>query len=517
MFQRWVERYMTFLQLVSSNWIGRIGVILSTSSFFSFIVLQILAAMQASHNIYIGVVTYGILPLLFFVGLIMIPFAWWSYRTDSGKGFWESVTAPMAQDEKLAVEFRTRVVPMLLILTAINVLFMVIAGARTLHYMDEAEFCGTTCHEVMGPEWNVYNASPHAHVACVDCHIGSGLEALAKAKLNGAWQMVSATFNLYNRPIPTPIHNLRPARHTCMKCHWPSKFYGSKLVQKRRYKTDANNTLQFTTLNLKVDAQYGVGSGIHWHIDEMNEVRFSSVDDKREEMIWVEVRRPDGSYHRFTNTKLDSLPEPDRAAEGEGSRVMDCVDCHNRATHIYEKPDAALDLELAKGNIDSNLPWVKREGMRLLMHSYDDKETGIQTIRDKMDEFYSNPDSGYSVDPAALDRSIQAMQGIYDRNIYPHMNITWNTYPNHLGHQIGKGCFSCHNFMGVEQSEGCFRCHNQKMQDEEGNSISDECTLCHSILSLGESDPLKYLTDEKFDSFEEHKAKYLRDEYLKTF
>ena len=121
---------------------------------------------------------------------------------------------------------------------------------------------------------------------------------MAAAKVNGAWQAVSAMFGLYDTPIGTPIHNLRPARETCGKCHWPEKHYGSKLVKIQRYGEDEANTLTYTTLNLKVDASQGVGSGIHWHISEENEVRYSSVDDIRETMLWVEVRRADGEYHR---------------------------------------------------------------------------------------------------------------------------------------------------------------------------------------------------------------------------
>ena len=36
-----------------------------------------------------------------------------------------------------------------------------------------------------------------------------------KSKLDGAWQLVAVTLDLYPRPIPTPLHDLRPARETC--------------------------------------------------------------------------------------------------------------------------------------------------------------------------------------------------------------------------------------------------------------------------------------------------------------
>ncbi|MBT6946076.1 MAG: hypothetical protein HN995_02715 [Candidatus Marinimicrobia bacterium] len=277
-----------------------------------------------------------------------------------------------------------------------------------------------------------------------------------------------------------------------------------------RYRNDEANTKQYTTLNLKVDAANGVGSGIHWHIAENNEVRYSSVDDMREDMIWVEVKQPDGNFKRYTNTNMT-----DSTFEHAEPRVMDCVDCHNRATHIYEQPGEALDRAMARGLIDVNLPYIKREAMASIITSYEDKATGLSGIQERLESFYAveYPERDY----LSLPGSIEAVQAIYDRNIHPAMKIEWNTYPNHLGHRVEFGCFSCHNFMQHDQSDGCFRCHNRHLVDDAGTSISDECTLCHSILALGEEDPLQYLLDDEFRTFEEHKNTYFREEYLKNF
>ena len=42
----------------------------------------------------------------------------------------------------------------------------------------------------MKPEYTAYLHSPHARVACVDCHVGSGTSAYVKAKINGVHQLV---------------------------------------------------------------------------------------------------------------------------------------------------------------------------------------------------------------------------------------------------------------------------------------------------------------------------------------
>ena len=115
---------------------------------------------------------------------------------------------------------------------------------------------------------------------------------------------VSVSFTgSYERPIPTPVKNLRPARETCEKCHWPEKFYGKRLHNIIHYGRDEASTPLFTSLALKVDAggHGAVAGGIHWHINHENEVRYTSIDDEREEMIWVEVQQSDGSLRKYHN------------------------------------------------------------------------------------------------------------------------------------------------------------------------------------------------------------------------
>lgn len=504
------ERYLLFIKLLFTHWLGKLSTILSTTAFVSFFILEGLSMVGVFRSTYTGIVTYFLIPFLFIAGLILLPFAWRIQKKETGQTLHNVFIDKLQEGSVNRSNFYEKVVPVVLVLTVVNVLFVVAAGSSAMHYMDESEFCGTACHTIMGPEWQVYSVSPHSRVPCVDCHIGEGVKALAKAKINGAWQAIAAMFDLYNKPIGTPIHNLRPARETCGKCHWPEKHYGSKLVKIRRYKDDEANTRTFTTLNLKVDATQEVGSGIHWHVDEDNEVRYSSLDDMRETMLWVEVRRDDGSYHRYTNVNM-----ADSTVASYEPRIMDCVDCHNRATHIYQRPDDALDKAMAAGRIDTDLPYFKREALAAILEEYPDKESGLNSIAERLDNFYSLEYA--ERDFPTLGESIKAVQAVYDLNIHPEMHITWNTYPNHLGHRVEFGCFSCHNFMQHEQSDGCFRCHNKKMVDPAGNSISDDCTLCHSILSLGEEDPLKYILNKEFDSFDEHKNKYFRDEYLKNF
>lgn len=108
---------------------------------------------------------------------------------------------------------------------------------RGVEYMDSTNFCGTTCHTVMAPEYAAYQNSPHSRVACVECHIGPGAGWFVRSKLSGLRQVAAVTFHTYSRPIPSPVKYLRPARETCEQCHWPQRFTGDKFLVNTNFRS----------------------------------------------------------------------------------------------------------------------------------------------------------------------------------------------------------------------------------------------------------------------------------------
>lgn len=493
-----LRSYLDFIQAVSIDRLGRIGVVLTTSSFVSFVVLQLAMLSGIVTNAYVGLIVYMVFPVLFALGLAVIPVAWYRQRRRTGLSARELVERRFGHDAVAAKLAGARVFRTVALLTLANVLILGAASIRMLHFMDSAHFCGTACHSVMNPEWTTYQASPHARVACVDCHVGEGMGALVNSKLNGAWQVVSATFDLYERPIPTPVHQLRPARETCEHCHWPAKFYGNRLLTRVRYDNDEASTPHFTTLNLKIDAGAAGDTGVHWHVARGVEVRYSSVDDEREHMLWVELRTPDGEWHRYENTRA-----PATAAESGHVRVMDCVDCHNRATHVYEDPGRAVDAAIRLGRIDRSLPFIRREAVAALTGGYPSRDAGLDGIRAALDGFYQRE---YPQQASAwldrIDAAVAVLHEIYARNIHHEMNIGWGAYPTLLGHS---------------QAPGCFRCHTRELQDADGAWISDDCTVCHSILANDETDPFAYLKPAADDGRTRAMHEYLREEFLSSF
>ncbi|MCK4889546.1 MAG: NapC/NirT family cytochrome c [Candidatus Aminicenantes bacterium] len=447
---------------------------------------------------YTGIFIYMVLPVFLIIGLILIPIGM-SRRSKRIKREGEgSIVSKIVLD--MSNQRHWNAVGLFILVT---ILFLMITGIGTykaFHYTESNEFCGTLCHSVMEPEHVAYQESAHSRVTCVECHVGEGAQWYVNSKLSGLYQVYSVLLNKYPTPIETPIRNLRPARETCEKCHWPEKFYGHNLKVIRRYGLDENSTLKYTTLDMKIDTgKENNKAGIHWHIATENEVRYVSLDDERLEMLWVEVKQNDGSFKRFSNSALKG--DFEEMNEKEISvRTMDCVDCHNRATHIYEEPEKAVDKRISKGQLDRSLPYAKRVVLAAITTNYPDKEAGLNGISNYLNGFYRRkyPDlAGQKLDH--ISRMIKTAQEIYSRNVHPVMKVDWGTYPSFLGHK---------------RDTGCFRCHNSDLKDEEGKMISFDCTLCHSILSYGEDKTFKYMEipDKKSPNYKMHKM--LREEFL---
>lgn len=456
-----------FFAALTRNTMSLVGTAMAAASILLIITLIIIEQLGFRGGAYLGILTYLILPMFLLVGLILIPIGVARERRRIREAAAHGEKIP----EFLVIDFnkpRTRrFVLLFAVFGAVGVVILAGATYKGVELMDSNAFCGTVCHTVMQPEYTAYHRSPHARVKCGDCHIGPGAEWFVKSKLSGAWQVIAVAFDLYPRPIPTPVHDLRPARDTCEQCHWPEKFVGDKLKVVTHFAEDEANTELTTALLLRVGGIRGRDShGIHWHVDPNIQVRYRA-DASRETIYDVELTEPDGTVKVFKNgeTPEDAMPW----------RVMDCVDCHNRPTHIYRLPETEIDLAIEKGGIDPSLPFVRRESNRILRAEYASHEEAREGITSELEAFYrENYPDVVAEQAEAIAEAGQVLGDIYASNIFPAMNVNWGTYPDHIGH---------------EQSPGCFRCHNRKHKTEGGERISRRCSICHSVLAQEEENP----------------------------
>jgi hypothetical protein len=457
-----------FFLALTRNAISLTGAAVVTASGILIVTLFTLQLFGLRGSPYVGILAYLILPGIFILGLLLIPIgiARQRRRDRMAEARGEAPPAfPVLDFNDVSIRRRALVFTAL---TAVNIVILAVATYEGVDTMESTEFCGQACHSVMQPEYTAYQRSPHANVRCVDCHIGPGADWFVKSKLSGSWQVISVAFNLYPQPIPTPVHNLRPARETCQQCHWPAKFVGDRLKIIHNYSDDAPNTHLQTVLLMKIGGRQGSAShGIHWHVDPGVAIRYLS-DEKRETIYDVEMRTADGKVTRFPAAGK-------KAPAGAVWRVMDCVDCHNRPSHTFRAPDQEVDAALLSGRIPADLPFVHRESVRLLKGEYPSHEAAEKAFADGLSAFYRKEHPQVAAARAEAIRATAAALGdIYSANVFPSMNIDWGTYPNHIGH---------------ERSPGCFRCHDDQHTAADGRAISQDCSICHGLLAMQEENP----------------------------
>ncbi len=460
-------------RILFGNWIASLGTIIATASLALLVMglmLHIYYTISGTPaNPYLNLVTFMILPLVLVTGIVLI---------GVGGVVWRRREATTPQTVALEVggaAFMRKVT----VVAAVAVVVFFLVGSfsyEAYHFTDSPEFCLKVCHQVMAPEGVAYERSPHAHVRCVECHIGPGASWFVRSKISGLRQVLAVMTGNYHRPIPTPVHNLRPARETCEQCHWPAKFHGSKLVVHRRRAPDAENTLQVTSLVVKVGGLPQPGStatGVHWHVDPANTVRYRFLDDERQQIVEVVQQTPDGEVRYLS-------PEAPADSTLGTWRVMDCIDCHNRPTHIFERPGDALDDAFAKGALDPALPWLRLEAERALREVTPGEGTADSLAAWLVAAYTERHPDDLDALRAGLDTTAAVLADILERNVFPGMNIGWGTYPTFLGHR---------DVDGEMADVGCFRCHDDEHESEDGRVISQDCDSCHLLLTEEEADP----------------------------
>ncbi|MGA2233078.1 MAG: NapC/NirT family cytochrome c [Tepidisphaeraceae bacterium] len=409
--------------------------------------LFMLVSAQARSNQYLGIVGFCLLPGIFVTGLVLCPIGivLRKRRIERNVAIWHIPTSR-------AVAFLT--VTFFLVMPVLGV-----SGYQGYEFTDSAEFCGAICHN-MYPQYVRYQQSPHARVTCAGCHIGPGPGAFVKAKVSGAQQLVSTFTGTYPIPVPPAITELRPARETCEQCHWPSQFFGSLLRKTVHFAPDEKNTRHDYEILVKVGGlnnSLGQAEGIHMHM--LDKVEYVADDPKLEHIPWVSYRYPDGKVVVF---RSDGKPTTDPPPAGK-TRLLDCIDCHNVAGHKFLSPEQSVDHALAVGQIDTALPFVKREAVRVLSQDYQTKPQALAAIRSGLNDFYKTVDPSLR---ASADKAVDVVCDIYQTQFFPEFKVDWRTYPNHLGHM---------------ESPGCFRCHDGMHISAEGKRISSDCTTCHTF------------------------------------
>jgi hypothetical protein len=469
------------------NWISIAGITLGCCALFADFCLIAYDYVQGFSQPYLGLLTYLIVPQFIWIGIFLTAVGAWIERRRRKK----QGTAPPARID-LKTLWQRRYLFLTFVCIFAFLVFTAFGTYKGYHATESVQFCGSLCHTVMNPEYTTYQSSPHAKVRCVECHIGPGATWFVRSKISGLYQVYATIFGVYPKPIPTPVKNLRPAQETCEECHWPEKFYGAVNLYHVKYLTDEKNTPWTIQMSLKVggaNPANGPVGGIHWHMIVGSQLEYKAADEQRQIIPWVRITDRSTGESVVYESKRTPLPAMDAVHQGGAEfhekkyipqiepvppeqewqpiRRMDCIDCHNRPTHIFNSPNDALDVSLWLQRIDASIPFIKLNTVEALVRSAGaaSKKEGLAQIAEKLGKQYHD----YS-NQKAIQATISETQKIFQDNFFPEMKTDWRVRFNNIGHHIWTGCF---------------RCHDGNHVSKDGKTISNACDSCHLIVAQG--------------------------------
>jgi nitrate/TMAO reductase-like tetraheme cytochrome c subunit len=463
------------------NRISYLGAAIAAVAAMAFGFLLVLHTFtNAARAPYASLVIFILIPAVLLIGLSFVPAGMlveWRHVRRTGA---RSIPVFPVLDLN---DPRERNLTVLFLAGSLVILFGSMFGSYQAYESTESvAFCGTLCHTVMRPEYTTYRYSPHARVKCVDCHVGPGADWYVKSKLSGLYQVYAVLFDKYPRPISGPITNLRPAQATCEQCHWPEYFFDAQLKHLVHFLPDAQNTRWEVHLLVKIGggrAGTPRTGGIHWHMNINDRIEYVATDKERQQIPWVRVTdRSTGQVTEYMSTATPLSAEDKAQAP---VRTMDCIDCHNRPSHIFHSPQESVNSALAAGTIDPTLPFIRKTGVELLSAKYASAENALQAIARGLRSFYQEEHPEVlATQRHAVDSAVAELQAIYQRTFFPYMRARWDEYPDNIGHLI---------------FPGCFRCHDGQHQSADGSVIDRKCTSCHTITAQGKAGSITYASD----------------------
>ncbi len=443
--------------------IGLFGIGITTMCFTLTVIGLFGHVTGLVENQYAAIVTFLVFPSGMIFGLILIPVAYLMRRK---KWFKDSLASGTVIVD-FAKSRHRKGVALFLVLSIVNLAVFSLVIYEAYHFTESDFFCGAVCHTVMAPEYTAYQRSSHAKVGCVSCHIGSGAQWYVKAKLSGLRQVKAAIDGSYSRPIPAPVEHLRPAQDTCEQCHWPEKFHGKKVKQFVSYSNDDQENPEIQDIALHIGGRNPLTNtfeGIHWHVSNDVRVEYESLDETRTSIGRIKVTKPSGVTEEY------SIDNGEAAGEGEGRwRTMDCVDCHNRPTHVYDELEQKVDFGLYSEKLNPQIPGMREDSLTVLQKEYTSRNDAQEQIVETLLNLQAERNGVDFV--AENERFIISSGGYlldsYLANVWPAMKVTWGTYKGHNGHRF------------EDDGYGCFRCHDEEHTTEFGKTISQSCDLCH--------------------------------------
>ena len=445
-----LSAFRDFLFLATRNWVSALGVILASFAAISFLAILSINIGGEERGNYQGIISYLILPVIFVLGLVLIPIGLRIIRRREKAG------APTGFPVLNFNDPRVRTIALVVfVLTVLNLMMISVATYRGLHVLHSDAFCGETCHNVMEPQAVAHDVTTHSNVYCADCHVGEGAAHFARSKLNGARQMFEFILGDYSRPVPQPTG---VPSTICVRCHETDQYREDRLHIRRTFDDSEKPAEKVTIFRTLIGGfRNGKWKGAHTH----NGMRVRYLGDPtRKTISEIEVTRADGSSDKFVSSET-------KAPAGATWSEMGCTDCHSRPAHRFSAPETVVDRALSRGEIDRELPFIRRESMAALKTSYPSHEAARKGIPAALSASYAK--LAPSLDEqgkAKVDAAGKFLAEKWSENNFPDMKVTWGTYVDFFQH------------------DGCYRCHDKKHVDAKGEAIPQKCSgACHDVIA----------------------------------
>lgn len=450
------------LLLMTGHWLAQLGLGLVVTALTTWLFLLPTRLESGQENPYIGLAIFVVVPLILLLGVVLTPIGIYL-----GRARIAARITTKEEDRRIGMK---RLLWFFGVTSVLNVAIGTQVTYRAVHQMESRQFCGS-CH-VMTPEARAFDPGPHAGLKCVDCHVGEGAGGWIEAKMNGTRQLFEVLTDTVPRPIPSGIESghLVEATETCEGCHWKEKLAATRLKILTKFGEDEENTAETTVLTMQVGGMRM--GGIHGaHNDPEVKIRFVASDGKRQDIPWVEYTNSrTGETRTYVRTGAAAELHDD-----EPRITMQCIDCHNRAAHIFRQPDEAMDLAFMLGHMSVSLPYLKKKGMEILQTEYASSAEAAARIPAALSDYYRTTYPEIATTRAAdVTQASEVLADIYARNVFPDLGVTWGTYPNNSGH---------------ERYPGCFRCHGGEHATAEGQVLAHDCFRCHATSAVDETEP----------------------------
>src|SRR6266567_9003338 len=154
------------LRMLLRNPVSLAGValgIVGLANIFLFFLIDVIAVKPSP---YIGILAYMLSPAFFVFGLLLMLTGVLLERRKKvvSTAFYPTIDLNDRTQRGAVVSFLTFLV-----------VFVIVSAAgsyKAYEFSESVSFCGQLCHTVMSPEFTAYQLSPHARVACAECHVG---------------------------------------------------------------------------------------------------------------------------------------------------------------------------------------------------------------------------------------------------------------------------------------------------------------------------------------------------------